>query len=73
MAPRWLGWVGLTAGGLLVLTPLAVTADVLFLPFFLGTILALVWLLAAGLWLTLRPPEDRAATASTHEEVQTST
>ena len=55
-APRWLGWLGLVAGGLLVLTPLAVTVDVLFFPFFFGAILTIVWLLAAGLWLVLRPP-----------------
>lgn len=54
-APRWLGWLGLVAGGLLVFTPLAVTVDVLFFPFFFGTILSLVWLFAAGIWLTLRP------------------
>ena len=72
-APRWLGWLGLLAGGLLVLTPLAVTADVLFFPFFFGAILTIVWLLAAGLWLAFRPPGARTATASTHEEVQTST
>jgi hypothetical protein len=56
MAPRWLGWLGLVAGALLLLTPLAVTADVLFFPFFFGAILTLAWLLAAGLWLVLRPP-----------------
>jgi hypothetical protein len=55
-APRWLGWLGLVAGGLLVLTPLAVTVEVLFFPFFFGAILTLAWLLAAGLWLVLRPP-----------------
>jgi Domain of unknown function (DUF4386) len=62
LAPRWLGWLGLIAGGLLVLTPLAVTADVLFLPFFFGAILTLVWLLVAGLMLALRPvrPGDAA-------------
>lgn len=37
------------------------TVDVLFLPFFVGTILTLVWLLAAGLWLALRAPGARAA------------
>lgn len=57
LAPRWLGWLGLVAGALLVLTPLAVTAELLFLPFFFGAILTLVWLLAAGLWLAVRPPE----------------
>ena len=56
VAPRWLGWLGLVAGALLLLTPLAVAAELLFLPFFLGAILALVWLLAAGVWLVLRPP-----------------
>jgi hypothetical protein len=61
VAPRWLGWLGLVAGGLLVLTPLAVTAEILFLPFFLGSILTIVWLLAAGLWLVLRPAGARAA------------
>lgn len=61
IAPRWLGWLGLVAGALLVLTPLAVTADVLFLPFFFGAILTIVWLLATGLWLALRPPGARAA------------
>jgi Domain of unknown function (DUF4386) len=54
--PRWLGWLGLVAGGLLLLTPLAVTIDILFLPFFFGAILTLVWLFAAGLLLSLRRP-----------------
>jgi hypothetical protein len=62
IAPRWLGWLGLVAGALLVLTPLAVTADVLFLPFFFGAILTLVWLLAAGFWLALGLPKPGAAT-----------
>jgi hypothetical protein len=61
IAPRWLAWLGLLAGVLLVLTPLAVTVDVLFLPFFFGAILTLVWLLAAGLWLALSPPGARVA------------
>jgi hypothetical protein len=52
----WLGWLGLVAGVLLLLTPLAVTVEVLFLPFFFGAILTIAWLLAAGLWLALRPP-----------------
>jgi hypothetical protein len=64
LAPRGLGWLGLIAGGLLLLTPLAVTADVLFLPFFFGAILTLVWLLVAGLVFALRPvrPGDAAST-----------
>jgi hypothetical protein len=61
VAPRWLGWVGLLAGSLLVLTPLAVAADILFLAFFFGAILTIVWLLAAGLWLALRPPGPQVA------------
>jgi hypothetical protein len=61
VAPRWLGWLGLLAGALLVLTPLAVTADILFLPFFVGVILTIAWLLAAGVWLALRPPSASAA------------
>jgi hypothetical protein len=61
LAPRWLGWLGLVTGALLVLTPLAVTVELLFLPFFFGAILTLVWLLATGLWLALRPPEPRAS------------
>jgi succinate dehydrogenase/fumarate reductase cytochrome b subunit len=52
--PRWLGWLGLVAGTLLLLTPLAVTIDILFLPFFVGAILTVVWLLDAGLTLSLR-------------------
>jgi hypothetical protein len=59
LAPRWLGWLGLGAAGLLLLTPLAVTVDILFLPFFFGAILTIVWLLAAGFWLALRPPALR--------------
>jgi Domain of unknown function (DUF4386) len=55
-ARRWLGWLGLAAGGLLLLTPLAVAAEALFFPFFIGAILTLVWLLAAGVWLMLRSP-----------------
>jgi uncharacterized protein DUF4386 len=51
---RWLGWLGLVAGVLLLFTPLAVTTDVLFLPFFVGAILAVVWLFAAGIALSLR-------------------
>jgi hypothetical protein len=54
LAPRWLGWLGVVAGALLVLTPLAVTAEVLFLPFFFGAIMTVVWGLAAGLWLISR-------------------
>jgi len=54
VAPRWLGWLGLAAGALLLLTPLAVTTDVLFLPFFVGSILTILWLFAAGLWLAIR-------------------
>jgi hypothetical protein len=61
IAPRWLGWLGLAAGALLLLTPLAVTTDILFLPFFFGAILTLVWLLATGLWLALRPPGAASA------------
>jgi hypothetical protein len=57
--PRWLGWLGVVAAALLVLTPLAVTAEVLFLPFFVGALLTLVWLLIAGAWLIARP--ERAA------------
>ncbi len=56
MAPRWLGWLGLVAAALVLLTPLAVTAELLFLPFFVGAILTLVWLLAVGLWLAIWPP-----------------
>ena len=59
IAPQWLGWLGLAAGALLVFTPLAVTTDILFLPFFLGTILTLLWLFAAGLSLALRPSRSR--------------
>jgi hypothetical protein len=65
LAPRWLGWLGLVTGALLVLTPLAVTVEILFLPFFFGAILAVVWLIAAGLWLALRPPEPRASSVGT--------
>jgi hypothetical protein len=53
---RRLGWLGLVAGGLLLLTPLAVTTDILFLPFFFGAILTLAWLFAAGLSLARRRP-----------------
>jgi hypothetical protein len=61
VVPRWLGWLGVLAGGLLVLTPLAVTVDVLFFPFFFGAVLTIVWLLASGLWLALRSPGVRTA------------
>jgi hypothetical protein len=54
--PRWLGWLGVVAAALAALTPLAVTATLLFLPFFIGAILTVVWLLASGVWLTLRAP-----------------
>jgi hypothetical protein len=55
IASRWLGWLGLVAGAPLLFTPLAVTADVLFFPFFVGAILAVVWLFAAGVSLSLGP------------------
>jgi hypothetical protein len=55
IASRWLGWLGLVAGVLLLFTPLAVTTDVLFFPFFVGAILAVVWLFAAGVSLSLGP------------------
>jgi hypothetical protein len=38
-----------------------VTADILFLSVFAGAMLALVWLLATGLWLVLRPRGDASA------------
>jgi hypothetical protein len=57
VAPRWVGWLGLVAGALLLLTPLAVTTDVLFFPFFVGAILAIVWGFAAGVWFIVRTPK----------------
>jgi hypothetical protein len=60
MISRWLGRLGLSGGALLLLTPLAVVADLLFLPFFVGAILTLIWLLAAGLSLALRSPDTAA-------------
>jgi hypothetical protein len=62
-APRWLGWLGLVADTLLLLTLLTVTADILFRPFFFGAMLALVWLLATGLSLVLR---TRGAASAVH-------
>jgi uncharacterized protein DUF4386 len=53
-APRWLSSLGLASGILVCLTPLALVSDGLFIPFFLGTLLALVWLIGAGLWFMLR-------------------
>jgi hypothetical protein len=38
----------------MLLTPLAVTTDVLFLPFFFGAVLTLVWLVIAGVVLLVR-------------------
>jgi hypothetical protein len=57
MISRWLGRLGLSGGVLLLLTPLAVVADLLFLPFFFGAILTLIWLLAVGFSLALRSPD----------------
>jgi len=37
-----------------------VTVDILFLPFFVGAILRIVWLVTAGLWLAFRPPVSQA-------------
>jgi hypothetical protein len=54
IGPRWLGSLGLVAGALVCLTPLALVSEGLFIPFFLGTLLALVWLIGGGLWLVLR-------------------
>ncbi len=62
-APRWLGWLGAVAGALMLFTPVAATTVVLFLPFFLGAILTIVWLLVAGVWLALRAPAMTADTA----------
>jgi hypothetical protein len=67
-APRWLGWLGVVAGLLLLFTPLALTIDVLFFPFFFGATLTLVWLLAAGVWLLLRPPAAAGIARAGREE-----
>jgi hypothetical protein len=64
VAPRWLGWLGLVAGALMLFTPFAIATVVFFLPFLLGTILTIVWLLSAGIWLALRAPAAVADTAS---------
>lgn len=54
LLPRWLGWLGLVAGGLHGLVPLALLQELFFLPWFLGTVLTVVWLLITGSWLVIR-------------------
>lgn len=56
LAPRWLGWLGLVAGGLSALLLLAWAQEVFFLAWFLGNILAVVWLVATGVRFVLIRP-----------------
>lgn len=53
-APRLLGWLGLLSSGLLGLAWLALVNEILFVPFFVGGILSLIWLLLTGIWLVIR-------------------
>lgn len=56
LAPRWLGWLGLVAGGLSALLVLALVQDMFFLPWFLGNIFTAVWLIVTGIRFTLIRP-----------------
>lgn len=50
--PRWQSRLGLTAGVLLCTSWLTTIHELLFLPFFFGGLLALVWLVVTGIRLT---------------------
>jgi hypothetical protein len=50
-APRWLVGLGLVSGVLLCLSWLTFIKEILFLPFFLGIVLSLVWLITMGVRL----------------------
>lgn len=70
LAPRWLGWLGLLAGGLSALLPLALWQELFFLPWFLGTVLTAVWLLVTGFRLAItRAPGSTAAQATSSKPV----
>ena len=50
--PRWLSRLGLTSGALLCLSWLTFIKELLFIPFFIGGVLSLIWLIATGIRLT---------------------
>jgi hypothetical protein len=47
--PRWLGRLGLVSGVLLCTSWMTFMKEILFLPFFFGGVLSLVWLIATGI------------------------
>jgi uncharacterized protein DUF4386 len=49
--PRWLAWLGLTSGTLLCSSWLTFINELLFIPFFIGGVLSLVWLITIGIRL----------------------
>jgi hypothetical protein len=52
VVPRWLATLGLVSGALLCTSWLTFIHELLFLPFFFGGLLSLVWLIALGVRLT---------------------
>jgi hypothetical protein len=51
-APRWVSRLGLASGALLCTSWLTFINELLFLPFFVGGLLLLVWLITTGIRLT---------------------
>ncbi len=58
--PRWLGWLGVLTGVLMILSWLIVVSDAAFVLFIASAIAALVWLIVLGGWLLLRAPQRAA-------------
>jgi hypothetical protein len=61
VAPRWIGWLGVASGLLMLSIWLSELTDAFWLVAMVGMLGALVWLLVTGAWMLVRGTPDAAA------------